>query len=108
MELEILSRNTKTFEVRMSAKTQKAFKKYLKNLIVSDYEKDNLDETIIIESWLASFAESEEYKRVEREANEAKEQEQKEKEMRKIAQEEKKQKKIADLEAQIKKLKGEI
>lgn len=107
MDFIINDGRTKKYELKINAETLKAFKKYQKNIVKADYEKDKYSLEIIIESWIASFVDSDEYKNAEMEVKEIEAEEKSRKEREKEEREKKRiasiEKKIADLEKQLNK-----
>lgn len=98
LELVPIHAKTKERGFRVPAKALKAFEEYRRNLCVVDYEKDVWTTQAIIESWICSFADSDEYNEMKRQADEIRAQEKAEKE-------ENRQKEIARLEERLRKLK---
>ena len=108
MKYIILSQRTKKEELKVSSETKKAFEKYYKNLCYLNYENDVYDVKTLMESWLVSFAESEEFKEIQKQAEEKAAEEKREKEeekaKREAAKKERADQKIAKLRAQIEEL----
>lgn len=69
MKYGFLSERTKKEELKVSVETKKAFAKYLKNVIYLDYEKDIYDVKSMMECWLASFADSDEFKEIQKQVD---------------------------------------
>ena len=105
MKLVPLSGNTKSIELKVPADVRKAFRDYRKNLICLDYEKDTWTVETIMESWLCSFVESDEFKKMAELAEEKRADEKAEAEAKKAEKEAKKKAKDAE---RIAKLKAEI
>lgn len=104
-------------ELPVSADIKKAFEKYYKNSVMVDLNNESITPDILMVSWLASFAESEDFKNMEAEALKVKEAQKAEKEKakaekakakaeREAKQAEKDAEKIAKLKAELAKLEG--
>ena len=102
MKLTVLSARTKKEELKVSAETKKSFNKYLKNICYLDYENDKFNIYDIMESWLASFADSDEFKNIQKMVDEKISEEEAEKEAEKARKEFEKAKKIEQKREELK------
>lgn len=117
MNIIIPSARWNKVDVPVSADTKKAFEKYYKNSVLVDINNESKTVDVLMASWLAGFAESEEFKQMEAQALEVKAQVKAEKDAekaqkekakaeRKAKQAEKDAEKIAKLKAELAKLEG--
>ena len=118
MEIFVPHSRTKKVEMPLSADITKAFEKYYKNSVIVNVDNESKTPDILIYSWLMSFANSEEFKNMEAQAEAIKAEEKAEKERAKAekakakaerakSKEVSKAEEIAKLEARLAKLKEE-
>ena len=117
MNIIIPSARWNKVDVPVSADTKKVFEKYYKNSVLVDINNESKTVDVLMASWLASFAESEDFKNMEAEAQKVKAELKAEKEKikaekakakaeREAKQAEKDAEKIAKLKAEWAKLEG--